>query len=73
MSLKVRAILVVVVGVVLGLSLSVGGGMIGASQPPDDEALAWEQATSEIPGGHALGKPEVLFRKLEPAELFQAD
>ena len=30
MSLKVRAVLVVVIGLVLGLSLSVGGGLIGA-------------------------------------------
>lgn len=44
MSLKIRAILVVVVGVVLGLSLSVGGGMIGSNPPPDNEELAWEQA-----------------------------
>lgn len=44
MSLKIRAILVVVVGVVLGLSLSVGGGMIGGGHSPDKEELAWEQA-----------------------------
>ena len=44
MSLKVRAILVVVVGAVLGISLSVGGGLIGGGQPPDKEELAWEQA-----------------------------
>ncbi|MCP5089587.1 MAG: S41 family peptidase, partial [Gammaproteobacteria bacterium] len=44
MSLKIRAILVVIVGVVLGLSLSVGGGMIGNSHSPDNEELAWEQA-----------------------------
>jgi len=44
MSLKVRAILVVCVGIVLGLSLSVGGGMIGSSHSPDNEELAWEQA-----------------------------
>ena len=44
MSLKVRAILVVVVGVVLGFSLSIGGGLIGGSPPLDKEELAWEQA-----------------------------
>jgi len=44
MSLKVRAILVVVIGLVLGFSLSIGGGLIGVSEPPDKEALAWEQA-----------------------------
>ncbi|MBT8103044.1 MAG: S41 family peptidase [Gammaproteobacteria bacterium] len=44
MSLKVRAILVVVIGVVLGTSLSLGGGLIGAKPSLDKEALAWEQA-----------------------------
>jgi len=44
MSLKVRAILVVVIGVVLGLSLSVGGGLFGDRRAPDREELAWQQA-----------------------------
>ena len=44
MSLKVRAILVVVIGLVLGFSLSVGGGLIGEPRQPDKEELAWEQA-----------------------------
>jgi carboxyl-terminal processing protease len=44
MSLKVRAVLVVVIGLVLGLSLSVGGGLLGSAPAPDKEALAWEQA-----------------------------
>ena len=44
MSLKLRAILVVVIGVVLGFSLSVGGGLLGSGKPPDKEGLAWEQA-----------------------------
>ena len=44
MSLKTRAILVVAVGLVLGFSLSVGGGLIGAEKAPDREALAFEQA-----------------------------
>jgi carboxyl-terminal processing protease len=44
MSLKVRAVLVVVIGVVLGLSLSFGGGLVGASRSLDKEELAWEQA-----------------------------
>ena len=44
MSLKVRAVLVVVIGLVLGLSLSVGGGLIGNDKAPDKEELAWEQA-----------------------------
>jgi carboxyl-terminal processing protease len=44
MSLTVRALLVVVIGVVLGFSLSVGGGLIGGHQAPDKEELAWEQA-----------------------------
>jgi len=44
MSLKTRAFLVIAVGLVLGFSLSVGGGLIGADKAPDQEALAWEQA-----------------------------
>jgi carboxyl-terminal processing protease len=43
MSLKVRALLVVVIGLVLGLSLSVGGGLMDGRQA-DKEALSWEQA-----------------------------
>ena len=44
MSLKVRAVLVVVIGLVMGFSLSVGGGLIGNGRAPDKEELAWEQA-----------------------------
>jgi len=44
MSLKVRAILVIVIGVVMGLSLSIGGGLMSGNQSLDKEALAWEQA-----------------------------
>ncbi len=44
MSLKTRAILVIVVGTVMGLSLSLGGGLLAANQAPPEEDLAWEQA-----------------------------
>ena len=44
MSLKTRAILVVVIGTVMGLSLSLGGGLMSAQAEPDAERLAWEQA-----------------------------
>ena len=44
MSLKIRAFLVVAVGLVLGFSLSVGGGLIGAQRSADNEELAWQQA-----------------------------
>jgi carboxyl-terminal processing protease len=44
MSLKVRAILVVVIGVVMGFSLSLGGGLLSNSKPASKEELAWEQA-----------------------------
>ena len=44
MSLKIRAILVLVVGTVMGLSLSLGGGLLAARQAPEPEDLAWEQA-----------------------------
>ncbi len=44
MSLKTRAILVVVIGTVMGLSLSLGGGLLSAERVVEDEELAWEQA-----------------------------
>lgn len=44
MSLKTRAILVVVIGVVMGLGLSIGGGLLSDTAPPSQEELAWEQA-----------------------------
>ena len=44
MSMKVRAILVIFIGVVMGLSLSIGGGLMSGNRAPDKEELAWEQA-----------------------------
>lgn len=44
MSLKVRAVLVVVIGLVLGFSLSIGGGLIGEKRAPSKDELAFEQA-----------------------------
>lgn len=44
MSLKIRAILVIVIGMVMGLSLSIGGGLLSETQRPDADELAWEQA-----------------------------
>ena len=44
MSLKIRAILVIAIGVVMGLSLSIGGGLMNDNRAPDKEELAWEQA-----------------------------
>jgi carboxyl-terminal processing protease len=44
MLLKTRAILVVVVGTVLGLSLSLSGGLMANRYSPDNEALALQQA-----------------------------
>jgi len=44
MSLKTRAILVIVIGLIMGLSLSLGGGLLSSASPPDPDELAWEQA-----------------------------
>jgi carboxyl-terminal processing protease len=44
MSLKTRAILVVVIGIVMGLSLSIGGGLLDNGSSASKEELAWEQA-----------------------------
>ena len=37
----------------------------------DESALAWDEATVELPAGHKLGEPEVLFKKLDVSELFE--
>jgi len=34
------------------------------------EELPWDDATREIPAGHTLGEPEILFKKLDATELF---
>jgi carboxyl-terminal processing protease len=44
MSLKTRSILVVVVGTVMGLSLSLGGGVLAKRDKPASGELTWEQA-----------------------------
>ncbi len=44
MSLKTRAILVVVIGMVMGLSLSIGGGLLPQADKPDADEMAWQQA-----------------------------
>lgn len=44
MSLKTRAILVVVIGLAMGLSLSIGGGLLSQPRTPTEQELAWEQA-----------------------------
>ncbi len=44
MSMKTRSILVVVIGIVLGVSLSLGGGMLADRDRPESRELAWEQA-----------------------------
>lgn len=36
--------MVIVIGVVMGLSLSIGGGLMNDNRAPDKEELAWEQA-----------------------------
>lgn len=44
MSLKTRAILVLVIGTLMGISLSVGGGLLAQRGPVEPEELAWDQA-----------------------------
>jgi methionyl-tRNA synthetase len=36
----------------------------------DERGLAWSAVTEELPAGHGLGEPAILFRKLDAAELF---
>ncbi len=44
MSLKTRSILVLVIGTVMGLSLSLGGSLLPEREPPGSAELTWEQA-----------------------------
>lgn len=44
MSLKTRGILVVVIGTILGVSLSLGGGLLADRDRPAARELTWEQA-----------------------------
>lgn len=44
MSLKTRAILVLVIGTLMGVSLSFGGGLLAGRNDPGTEELAWDQA-----------------------------
>ena len=43
MSLKTRVILVLVIGTIMGLSLSLGGGVLAKRDQPGSEELSWEQ------------------------------
>ena len=43
MSLKTRVILVLVIGTVMGLSLSLGGGLLAERDQPGNKELTWEQ------------------------------
>jgi len=36
----------------------------------EQDPLPWDEATAELPAGHELGQPEILFKKLDAAELF---
>ncbi len=38
----------------------------------EQAAFAWGRASEPLPAGHALGTPEVLFKKLEAKEIFAA-
>jgi methionyl-tRNA synthetase len=41
-------------------------GMLQLEQDP----LPWDQAADELPAGHPLGKPVIMYRKLDPVDLF---
>ncbi|HUU83143.1 MAG TPA: class I tRNA ligase family protein, partial [Phycisphaerae bacterium] len=36
----------------------------------ESEALQWDKASEELPAGKALGEPQLLFKKLDPVEVF---
>jgi len=35
-----------------------------------DRVFPWDEATAELPAGKELGEPEILFKKLDPVEVF---
>jgi methionyl-tRNA synthetase len=37
------------------------------------EELAWDRTANELPAGHRLGEPQILFKKLDAAELFSEE
>ena len=37
----------------------------------ENDALAWDRATDQLPAGKTLGEAQLLFKKLDPSELFQ--
>jgi methionyl-tRNA synthetase len=39
----------------------------------DESALAWDRAAEELPAGHTLGKPEILFKKIDPEDVGTED
>lgn len=45
-------------------------GMLGLGEVGPDDVPSWSSAKEELPAGHALGEPVILFKKLDPAELF---
>jgi hypothetical protein len=46
-------------------------GQPGLSRPATlHEIPPWSGPTQELPAGHALGEPVILYKKLDAAELF---
>jgi methionyl-tRNA synthetase len=39
-------------------------------EPGPEGILPWAEATCELPAGHELGEPVILFKKLDAAEVF---
>lgn len=46
--------------------------MLNLDGDHEDGILPWDDAIKELPEGHALGEPVILFKKLDAAELFEA-
>ncbi len=55
--------------IMLGLDLRGASGTNPCGRAMS-EALPWSGATRELPTGHPLGEPAILFKKLDAAELF---
>jgi len=52
------------------LRLDAAGGSAVSRLAELHEVLPWAGATEELPDGHPLGEPTILFKKLDAAELF---
>jgi len=65
MLLRTVRALTVLMGPFLPFSAEASARMLALPEGPQ----RWESALEALPGGHVLGEPRILFRKIEPSEI----